>query len=102
MTKRYVGAAIMFVVAALFVIFSLVAWSLSKGDLSAIIEFTIPRRRRRYGEPAVVSYPAYVSINAGLSAATPCAFAVLAIVTAIIGTRAMARTPKSETPELRP
>lgn len=38
MTKRYVGAAIiMFVVAALFVIFALVAWSLSKGDLSAII-----------------------------------------------------------------
>lgn len=70
MTKRSVGFAIgLFCVAGVFVLYALITFGLAKGDLFAIVEHSIPKRRGR-GTATEVSYPAYVTINAALGYAT--------------------------------
>ncbi|RUR01010.1 hypothetical protein [Labedella endophytica] len=75
--KKYVGLGyVILAIAGLFVFFGLVTLVLSKGDLSAQVEFALPGKRR--ASNLTYSYPAGVTIAAVLSYTTALVLSAIA------------------------
>lgn len=75
--KKYVGLGYVILgIAGLFVLFALITWGISKGDLGAQVEFALPGRRR--ASNLTYSYPAGVTVAASLTYATALALSAIA------------------------
>jgi hypothetical protein len=75
--KKYVGLGYVILgIAGLFVLFALITFGLSTGDLGAQVEFALPGRPR--ASDLTYSYPARVTITAALAYATALALSGIA------------------------